>query len=95
MEDEEALEARAVVREAADFVGDRVDELLADGVVATGICRAARPSTSTSGAQRGQRGRLTVVRRVLLAGDHRLGVEERAVGAALDIVDGARLEVDV
>ena len=37
VEDEEALEARAVVGQTADLVHRRVDELLADGVVATGI----------------------------------------------------------
>lgn len=37
VEDEEALEARAVVRQTTDLVHRRVDELLADGVVATGI----------------------------------------------------------
>ena len=37
VEDEEALEARAVVCQTADLVHRRVDELLADGVVTTGI----------------------------------------------------------
>ena len=37
VEDEEALEARAVVGQTADLVHRRVDELLADGVVTTGI----------------------------------------------------------
>ena len=40
VEDEEALETRAVIRKAADFVHDGVNELLADSVVTTGICRA-------------------------------------------------------
>merc|ERR1719502_2591024 len=37
VEDEEALEASAVVGELADAVKDEVDDLLANGVVATGV----------------------------------------------------------
>ena len=37
MEDEEALQTRAVVGNAADLIQDLVDELLSDGVVATGV----------------------------------------------------------
>ena len=37
VEDEEALETRAVVGDVADLVEDLVDELLADSVVATGV----------------------------------------------------------
>jgi hypothetical protein len=37
VEDEEALETRAVVGDVADLVEDLVNELLADGVVATGV----------------------------------------------------------
>ena len=37
VEDEEALEARAVVCQTADLVHRRVDELLADGVVTASI----------------------------------------------------------
>ena len=37
MEDHEALEAGAVVRELSDAVQDAVDDFLADGVVATGV----------------------------------------------------------
>jgi hypothetical protein len=37
VEDEETLQARAVVGNAADLVQDLVDELLSDGVVATGV----------------------------------------------------------
>jgi hypothetical protein len=37
MEDKEALEARTVVSKTANLVHDGVNELLADGVVATGI----------------------------------------------------------
>ena len=37
VEDEEALEARAVVRHTPDLVEHLVDELLADGVVATSV----------------------------------------------------------
>merc|ERR1719331_3164578 len=37
VEEEEALEAGAVVRELADAVKDQVDNLLANGVVATGV----------------------------------------------------------
>jgi len=37
VEDEETLQTRAVVGNAADLVEDLVDELLADGVVTTGV----------------------------------------------------------
>jgi hypothetical protein len=37
VEDEETLQSRAVVGNAADLVQDLVNELLSDGVVATGI----------------------------------------------------------
>ena len=37
----------------------------------------------------------TVVGSIFLPRDHRLWVEERPVGAGLDIVDGTWLEVDV
>ena len=37
MEDEESLEAGALIRELPDPVKDQVDDLLADGVVATGV----------------------------------------------------------
>ena len=37
VEDEDALETRAVVGDVADLVEDLVNELLADGVVATGV----------------------------------------------------------
>ena len=73
VEDEEALQAGAVVGDAADLVQDLVNELLADCVVAAGV----------------------VVGGVLLAGDHVLGVEKRAVGAGADLVDDIGLEVGV
>lgn len=73
VEDEETLETRAVVGDVADLVEDLVDELLADGVVATSV----------------------VVRGILLAGDHLLGVEEGAVGAGADLVDDIGLEIAV
>ena len=38
---------------------------------------------------------LTVVGRILLSRNHRLRVEEGPVGTRLDIVDGARLKIDV
>jgi hypothetical protein len=73
VEDEEALQTRAVVGNAADLIQDLVDELLSDGVVATGV----------------------VVGRILLAGDHVLGVEQGAVGAGADLVDDVGLQVGV
>ena len=73
VEDEETLQTRAVVGDAADLVKDLVDELLADRVVATGV----------------------VVRGILLAGDHLLGVEERAVGAGADLVDDIGLQIGI
>ena len=39
VEDEEALQTRAVVRQTTDFVHDGVNQLLADGVVTTSIYR--------------------------------------------------------
>ena len=38
---------------------------------------------------------LTVVGSVLLAGDHCIGVEERAEGARLDLIDRTGFQVDV
>ena len=73
MEDKETLQTGAVVGNAADLVEDLVNELLADGVVTTGI----------------------VVRGILLACDHLLGVEERAVGTGADLVDDIGLEIGV
>jgi len=37
MEEEESLQARALVSQLAHTVQDQVDDLLADGVVATGV----------------------------------------------------------
>lgn len=73
VEDEETLETRAVVGDVADLVEDLVNELLADGVVATSV----------------------VVGGILLAGDHLLGVEERAVRTGADLVDDIGLEIAV
>ena len=73
VEDQEALETSTAVGNTANLVEDLVDELLANGVVATGV----------------------VVRRILLAGDHVLGVEQAAVGAGADLVDDVRLEIAV
>ena len=42
VENEEALEAIAIVRKAADFVHDGVNQLLSDGVVTAGIYLATR-----------------------------------------------------
>ena len=38
---------------------------------------------------------LTVVGRILLSRNHRLRVEQGPVGTRLDVVDGARLKIDV
>ena len=73
VEDEEALEASALVSELADPVKDEIDDLLADRVVAASV----------------------VVGGILLAGDELLRVEELAVRARADLVDGRRLKVDV
>ena len=73
VEDEEALQARAVVRNTPNLVEHLVDELFADGVVAASV----------------------VVRGILLAGDHLLGMEEAAVGAGADLVDDIGLEIAV
>jgi hypothetical protein len=73
VENEETLQTRAVVGNAADLVEDLVNELLSDRVVATGV----------------------VVRRILLAGDHVLRVEEGPVGAGADLVDDVGLQIGV
>lgn len=73
VEDEESLETGAVVGDPSDLVEDLVDELLADGVVATSV----------------------VVRGILLAGNHLLGVEEAAVGTGADLVDNVGLKIAV
>lgn len=73
VEDEEALQANAVVGNAADLVENLIDKLLANGVMATSV----------------------VVRGILLAGDHVLGVEEAAVGAGADLVDDVGLKIAV
>ena len=73
MEDEETLQTRAVVSNAADLVEDLVNELLSDCVVATSV----------------------VVRSILLAGDHLLGVEEGAVGTGADLVNDIGLKIGV
>lgn len=41
------------------------------------------------------RWRLTIVSSVLLSGDHGLGVKKRPVGAAFNLVNASRLEIDV
>jgi len=73
VEDEEALEAAAVVGNAAHLVKDLVNELLANGVVTTGI----------------------VVRSVLLARDHMLGMEKATVRARANLVDDIGLQIAV
>ena len=42
VEDEEALQTRAVVRQTTDFVHHGVNQLLPDGVVTASICSTAR-----------------------------------------------------
>ena len=61
--------------------------------MATSVCVATR--LVSVGGTPGRSTRLTVVGRILLAGNHGLRMEERPVVAALDLIDGARLEVDV
>jgi len=73
VEDEETLQTRAVIGNAADLVEHLVDELLADRVVTAGV----------------------VVRGVLLACDHLLWVEKRAVGTGADLVDDIGLKIGV
>ena len=73
VEDEEALETRAIVRNTPNLVEHLVDELFADSVVAASV----------------------VVRGILLASDHLLGMEEATVGAGADLVDDIRLEIAV
>mmetsp|Transcript_26422 Transcript_26422/g.79629 ORF Transcript_26422/g.79629 Transcript_26422/m.79629 type:complete len:322 (-) Transcript_26422:53-1018(-) len=71
VEDHEALQARAIVRKLPDAVQDQIDNLLANGVVAT----------------------REIVRRILLAGDQLLRMEELPVGACAHLVHDRRLQV--
>ena len=73
MEDEEALESRAVIGNVTDFVEHLVNELLSNSVVTASI----------------------VVRRVLLARDHLLWMEEVTVRTGADLIDNVRFKVDV
>ena len=72
VEDHEALEAGAVVRELADAVEAQVHDFLADGVVTT----------------------REVVRRIFLAGDKLLGVEQLAVRAGAHFINHGGLEIE-
>jgi len=71
VEDEEALQTGALIGQLADPVQDQIDDLLADGVVTTGV----------------------VVRRILLAGDQLLGVEQLTVGSGTDLVHHGGLQI--
>ena len=71
VEDEEALQARALVGQLADSVQDQVDDLLPDCVVSPRV----------------------VVRRVLLAGDQLLRVEQLSVGPGPHLVHDGGLQV--
>ena len=73
VEDEEPLEARAVVRHTSHLVQDAIDQFLADGVVTASV----------------------VVGRILLAGDHLLGVEETPIRASPHFIDDVGLEITV
>ena len=73
VEHKETLETSAVIGNMAHLVENRVDQLLAHGVVAASV----------------------VVRRILLSGDHLLGMEEVPVGAGADFVDNIGLEIAV
>lgn len=73
VEDQETLETSAAIGNTANTVQNLVDQLLADGVVATSV----------------------VVGGILLASDHLLGVEQRAVGTGADLIDDVGLEIAV
>uniref|UniRef100_A0A8W7P101 Uncharacterized protein n=1 Tax=Anopheles coluzzii TaxID=1518534 RepID=A0A8W7P101_ANOCL len=72
VEDQETLQPGALVRQLADAVQHQIDDLLADGVMATGV----------------------VVRRILLAGDQLLRVEQLAVRAGAYLIHDRRLQID-
>jgi hypothetical protein len=73
MEDEETLEARAIVGDVSNLVQDLVNQLLAYSIVTTGV----------------------VVRGILLASDHHLGMEQAAVSTSTDFIDDVGLEIAV
>merc|ERR1719198_2448182 len=85
VEAEEALEARAVVRELADAVEDEVDDLLADRVVAARVVvgRVLLARDDLLGVEE-----LAVRARADLVADRRLEVD---VDRARDVLAGARL----
>ena len=82
MEDEEALQPRAVVSQTADSVEHSVDDLLADRVVASAIQLVL--NSSLIAYECGIPG--VVVGRVLLARDHLLGMEQMLVRARADLI---------
>lgn len=90
MENEEALQSGAVIGQPPNPVHSKVDHLLADGVMTTSICQINESQKSSL-----MEINLTVIRRVLLAGHERLGVEEVAVRAISDLVDNVGFQVNV
>ena len=80
VEEEEALEAGAVVGELADAVEDQVDDLLADGVVATGVVVGG---VLLAGDELLRVVELAVGARADLVDDGRLEVDEDGAGHVL------------
>ena len=76
---------------ASNAVNDTVDQLLANGVVATSIYKDNEQGWNGSSRHT----RLTVVGSILLASDHSLRVEESAICAGADLIDDIGLEVDI
>ncbi|EJK63828.1 hypothetical protein THAOC_15492, partial [Thalassiosira oceanica] len=111
VEDEESLEARAVVGELADAVEDEVDDLLRATVLEVRpvrgdalklkarwqkqLCASNKCKASATHLSNSVVTTGVVVRRVLLPADDLLGVVELPVRAAADLVADRRLQVDV
>lgn len=91
VEDEEALEAIAVVGQPADLVHDKVNLLLANGVVTPGVW--VYQSDKAREARRNLP--LTVAGGVFLARHKSLRVEETLVSTAANLIDDVGLKVDV
>ena len=90
MEDEETLQPRTIISELPQFIHDGVNELLANSVVSAGVFGNMSWSITIHKLKK-----LTIVGRILLASDESLWMEERFIGARLDIVDDSRLKIYV
>ena len=90
VEDKEALQAIAIVGQAANPVHDNVNLLLANGVVTTSVYTA-----SDEGIEATQRQVLTVAGGIFPARHKSLGMKETPVGTIPHLVDNIGLKVNV